>query len=269
VSLLSKWKFLLTRFYWRHRYDFVFYRRLEKGAMMPWLDLKPGDRVCELGSFTGADAHRFSRRFGCTIFGLDLSQRHVRLAQSFNKTKRTSFMVASAESLPFADESFDKIYGVSVLEHFASGENALQEAHRCLKPGGKLVFTTDSFALRELLDGTQEIHRKRYHVRRYYSQPELLGQIQSAGFKLLHAEPVIRHWATGFLLELGVHYNGVKVPASLLLPLLRWLENTYGSRDRGYMQMVCAAKPAEPVARASETSTHDVQTAAQEMTQVG
>ena len=146
MSLLSKWKFLLTRFYWRHRYDFVFYRRLEKGAMMPWLNLKPGDRVCELGSFTGADAHRLSQRFGCTIFGLDISQRHVRLAQSFNKTQRTGFLVASAESLPFADGSFDKIYGVSVLEHFANGEHALKEAHRCLKPGGALVFTTDSFA---------------------------------------------------------------------------------------------------------------------------
>ena len=41
-----------------------------------------------------------------------------------------------------------------------------------------------------------------------------------------------------------VHYNGVKVPASLLLPLLRWLERTYGSRDLGYMQMVGARKPA-------------------------
>jgi len=244
VSLLSKWKFLLTRFYWRHRYDFVFYRRLEKGAMMPWLNLKPGDRVCELGSFTGADAHRLSKRFGCTIFGLDISQRHVRLAQSFNKTQRTGFLVASAESLPFADGSFDKIYGVSVLEHFANGEHALKEAHRCLKPGGALVFTTDSFALRELLPGTQDIHRKRYHVRHYYTQPELISQLESAGFQVLHAEPVIRHWTTGFLLELGVHYNGVKLPASLLLPLLRWLEKTYGSRDLGYMQMVGARKPA-------------------------
>ena len=244
MSLLSKWKFLLTRFYWRHRYDFVFYRRLEKGAMMPWLNLKPGDRVCELGSFTGADAHRLSQRFGCTIFGLDISQRHVRLAQSFNKTQRTGFLVASAESLPFADGSFDKIYGVSVLEHFANGEHALKEAHRCLKPGGALVFTNDSFALCELLPGTQDIHRKRYHVRQYYTQPELVSQLESAGFQVLHAEPVIRHWTTGFLLELGVHYNGVKLPASLLLPLLRWLEKTYGSRDLGYMQMVGARKPA-------------------------
>jgi SAM-dependent methyltransferase len=237
--------------------------------MMPWLDLKPGERVCELGSFTGADALRLSRRFGCKIWGLDISQRHVRLAQSFNKTERTYFMVASAETLPFADESFDKIYGVSVLEHFANGEKALKEAHRCLKPGGKLVFTTDSFALGELLRGTREIHRKRYFVRHYYSQQELLGQIESAGFQVLHAEPVIHHWSTGFLLELGVHYNGVKVPASLLLPLLRRLENAFGSRDRGYMQMVCAAKPAAPKHMVSERSTQNVLTGPREVWQSG
>jgi SAM-dependent methyltransferase len=234
---------VLARFYWRHRFDFVFYRRLEKRAMLPWLNLKPGERVCELGSFTGADARRFSGRFGCTIWGLDLSQRYVRLAQAFNKTERTRFLAASAEFLPFASESFDKIYGVSVLEHFTDGQRALQEAYRCLKRGGILVFTTDSFALGEIWPGTQTIHRRRYSVRRYYSERELVEQIEAAGFELVHAEPVIRHWTTGFLLEFGVHANGVKLLASLLLPILRWIEETRGSRDRGYMEMVCAVKP--------------------------
>ena len=134
MSLLSRSKFLLTRFYWRHRFDFVFYRRLEKRTMMPWLSLKAGDRVCELGSFTGADARRLSRRFGCTIFGLDISQRYVRLAQAFNKTERTCFLAASAEFLPFADGSFDKIYGVSVLEHFTDGERASAQVIACSRP---------------------------------------------------------------------------------------------------------------------------------------
>jgi len=236
----------LKGWYERHRYDFVFYRRLEKQAMMPWLSLQPGDLVCELGCFNGANARALSRRFGCTVYGLDIDQREIRLAQSYNKTEQASFVVASAEHLPFASESFDKIYGISVLEHFVDGQVALRETYRCLKPGGVLVVTTDSFGLGELWQGTQKTHCKRFFVRRYYSQLELVGEVESAGFRVLHAEPILRHWSTGFLFELSVHVHVVKSAAFMLLPLLRWLERAYGSRDAGYMVMVCAVKPSNP-----------------------
>jgi SAM-dependent methyltransferase len=246
-----RWRSRLEGWYERHRYDFVFYRLLEKQAVMSWLSLKPEDRVCELGSFNGANARTISRRYGCTVYGLDIDQRVIRLAQSYNKTERTYFLVASAEYLPFTNESFDKIYGVSVLEHFTDGQLALREAFRCLKPGGILVLTTDSFALGELWRGTQKSHGEKYFVRRYYSEEELTHEIELAGFRLLHAEPILRHWSTGFLFELSVHVNVVKSAVFILLPLLRWLEKTYGSRDAGYMEMVCAVKPSNPSTKAS------------------
>ncbi len=77
----------------RHRYDYVFYRRLEKRAIMPYLDFKPTDRVCELGCFNGSNARKVSEEYGCTIYGLDISERVVKLAQSFNKTESVDFYV--------------------------------------------------------------------------------------------------------------------------------------------------------------------------------
>src|SRR6266540_4092103 len=106
------WHFRMKRFYERHRYDFVFFRRLEKRAILPWLNFKPQDRVCELGSFNGANARAFAQRYGCSIYGLDIRPHVVQLAQSFNNTARTCFLVGSAEALPFGNETFDKIYGV-------------------------------------------------------------------------------------------------------------------------------------------------------------
>ncbi len=164
--------------------------------MMPWLDFKPTDGVCELGCFNGANARKVSEEYGCTIYGLDISERVVKLAQSFNKTESVDFCVASAESLPFANESFNKMYSISVLEHFINGKRALQEAYRCIKPDGILVLTTDSFGLGEICHGTQNLHRKKYFVTRYYSQAELVHEIESVGFKVIGAEPILRHWLT-------------------------------------------------------------------------
>jgi SAM-dependent methyltransferase len=47
---------------------------------------------------------------------------------------------ADAESLPFADESFDLVLGHAVLHHLPDLERAFGEFHRVLKPGGRMVF---------------------------------------------------------------------------------------------------------------------------------
>jgi SAM-dependent methyltransferase len=47
---------------------------------------------------------------------------------------------ADAESLPFADRSFDLVLGHAVLHHLPDLERAFTEFHRVLAPGGRLVF---------------------------------------------------------------------------------------------------------------------------------
>lgn len=47
---------------------------------------------------------------------------------------------ADAESLPFADESFDLVVGHAVLHHIPDVDQALREVLRVLAPGGRFVF---------------------------------------------------------------------------------------------------------------------------------
>ena len=47
---------------------------------------------------------------------------------------------ADAESLPFADESFDLLLGHAVLHHLPDLEAAFDEMYRVLRPGGRIVF---------------------------------------------------------------------------------------------------------------------------------
>jgi len=47
-----------------------------------------------------------------------------------------------AEDMPFADDAFDLVVSAWTFEHLEDPPKALQEVHRVLKPGGKLVFLT-------------------------------------------------------------------------------------------------------------------------------
>jgi SAM-dependent methyltransferase len=47
---------------------------------------------------------------------------------------------ADAESLPFADASFDLAFGHAVLHHLPDLPRAFAELHRVLRPGGRILF---------------------------------------------------------------------------------------------------------------------------------
>jgi len=49
-------------------------------------------------------------------------------------------VVADAESLPFADQSFDLVLGHAVLHHLPHLDRAFAEIHRVLRPGSRIVF---------------------------------------------------------------------------------------------------------------------------------
>ena len=51
------------------------------------------------------------------------------------------FLVASAESLPFADATFDTIVSTYTLCTIPDVRRALSEIHRVLKPSGRLLFS--------------------------------------------------------------------------------------------------------------------------------
>jgi SAM-dependent methyltransferase len=101
-----------------------------------------GRTVLELGCGIGTDLVRFARG-GALVTGVDLSTTAIELAKrnfALHGVAAQELRVANGEALPFAEASFDVVYGHGVVQYTADATRLIREAHRVLKPGGEAIF---------------------------------------------------------------------------------------------------------------------------------
>jgi SAM-dependent methyltransferase len=97
-----------------------------------------GKELLEIGVGLGTDFIRFVRA-GAIATGVDLTEHAVDLVKRRLALEGLSAEVrtADAESLPFDDASFDRVYSWGVLHHTPNTPKAIVEAMRVLRPGGE------------------------------------------------------------------------------------------------------------------------------------
>jgi SAM-dependent methyltransferase len=93
------------------------------------------ERLLDVGCGSGAFTEHVSAMDLRTV-GVDLSFQLIRSA--VGKISSSNFMVGDAEILPFGDNQFDIIIFSGILHHLPTLKFAFDEAHRILKPGGRL-----------------------------------------------------------------------------------------------------------------------------------
>jgi len=101
-----------------------------------------GERLLEVGCGIGTDLVRFARG-GARVTGVDLAPTAIDLARKnleLHDVAPEALQVANAEALPFADASFDVVYGHGVVQYTANAPQLIAECHRVLKPGGTAIF---------------------------------------------------------------------------------------------------------------------------------
>jgi len=109
-------------------------------------------RVLEIGCGLGTDGVQFAQA-GADYTGVDLTEAAIDLARKNFEQRglQGEFKVADAESLDFADNSFDLVYSHGVLHHTPDTARAVQEIHRVLKPEGRaivMLYHRDSYNYR-------------------------------------------------------------------------------------------------------------------------
>ena len=110
-------------------------------AIEPLLDaarVGPGVRVLDVATGPGYVAAAAAGR-GAAAIGLDFSA--PMLVEARRRAPAIDFREGDAEALPFGDAAFDAVLMNFGLLHLGRPDEALAEAHRVLRPGGRLGFT--------------------------------------------------------------------------------------------------------------------------------
>ncbi len=100
--------------------------------------------VLDMGCGAAGKSLYFASLGAASVTGVDIVARYeaeaVALAEKLGYADKFKFVCASADALPFADESFDTVIMNDFMEHVSDPEAALREAMRLIKKDGRIYI---------------------------------------------------------------------------------------------------------------------------------
>ena len=137
--------------------------RVWKDAMMDWLAPRPSQRLLDVAGGTGDVSFRFLARAGdaeavvCDLTEPMLVEGRKR-AEAEQMANQLSWVVGDAMALPFPDNSFD-VYTISFgIRNVTRPQDALAEAFRVLRPGGRLMVLEFSQIPNDLMQKAYDLY---------------------------------------------------------------------------------------------------------------
>lgn len=182
--------------------------RIWKDAMMDWLAPRAGQRLLDVAGGTGDISFRFLKRAGhghATV--LDLTEPMLiegrKRAEAARLSNSLNWVVGDAMALPFEDNTFD-VYTISFgIRNVTRPQEALNEAYRVLRPGGRLMVLEfsqlpnpmmqaayDAYSFNviprmgKMIAGDSESYQYLVEsIRKFPDQDTFLGMVRAAGFE--------------------------------------------------------------------------------------
>lgn len=132
-------------------------------------------KILDIGCGTGANLEMLAQ-FG-TAEGVDVSDD----ALEFCQRKGLKVQKGLAESLPYADETFDVTTALDVVEHLDDDVAGLREMHRVTKTGGRTLIFVPAFMWLWGVQDDISNHRIRY------TKKQIIERVEKAGFTVERA----------------------------------------------------------------------------------
>ena len=147
-------------------------------AASPWYQLVrehigdvAGLRILEIACGRGGFVRQMARA-GARVTGCDFSAAALRIASTKlsmpGGPKLAVLVQGDAQTLPFANNSFDVVVSCETIEHLPQVQNAISEMHRVTRSGGRLFLTTPNYFN---FMGLYEIYAHYRHPTRKDDQP--------------------------------------------------------------------------------------------------
>jgi ubiquinone/menaquinone biosynthesis C-methylase UbiE len=158
---------------------------------------KRGEHVLDVATGTGLVAHLVAAHVAPgSVIGIDLSDRMLSIARA-KQGKNAQFVGMAAERLVFRPETFDLVTMGEALAYLSDPTDALAEANRVLRPGGRLAVSCQRRSLSTraqdlFFQGLAPLARRHYlSLPRYsserarFGEPDVLPQLLAgAGFEV-------------------------------------------------------------------------------------
>ena len=191
---------------------------------------------------------------GARAFGVDISMPTVLLARQAFATasapRPLTAAVGDVRELPFGDASFDAIYSMGTIEHFAETEQAVSEMSRVLKPGGCAIVGVpnrhDPFLRPLLATVLQAVGLYGYGYEKSYSKKALRQMLERAGLEVVAETAIL--FMPGWLrmLDLACHAwcrPLTPITSALVQPFVFLDRHAPAVRRHGYLLATVVRKP--------------------------
>jgi tocopherol O-methyltransferase len=107
-------------------------------------DIAAGERVLDAGCGVGGSALWLAANIGARVTGITISRKQLAAAEAARRkaaaADRVDFRLADFTRTDFPDSCFDVVWAIESVCHARDKSDFLREAHRVLKPGGRLVL---------------------------------------------------------------------------------------------------------------------------------